>query len=272
VLRAMAKDDAEAAVGLMETVWGMPVTDRPYGIRRMHHLVTTDPGGAWVSVGDDGSVDGVALSIVREGIWGLSLLIVDPLKQSGGIGRALMDATLAYGEGTRGGIILASDDPRALRTYWRAGFALRPTFDARGSVTNAPPADPAVREGRWPEDRAMLDEISRAVRGAAHGRDLEPYLVSGLRLRVHDDGGFAVHALDGRVRLVAATDERVARALLETVLHDTPTAEVDFLDAQQDWAIDVVLTAGLRLIPNGATCVRGELGPLRPYVPSGAYL
>lgn len=272
MLRTMAKEDAEAAIGLMEAVWGVPVADRPYGIRRMHHLVTTDPGGAWVSTGGDGAVEGVALAIMREGIWGLSLLIVDPGKQSAGIGRALMEAALAYGEDARGGIILASDDARALRTYWRAGFALRPTFDARGSVTNPPAADPAVREGRWPEDRALLDEISRSVRGAAHGRDLEPYLASGLRLRVHDGGGFAVHAVDGRLRLLAATDDRVARALLETALHDVPTAEVDFLDARQDWAIDVVLTAGLRLTPKGATCVRGEVGPMRPYIPSGAYL
>jgi hypothetical protein len=26
------------------------------------------------------------------------------------------------------------------------------------------------------------------------------------------------------------------------------------------------------LRPGGATCVRGEVGPMRPYVPSGAYL
>lgn len=272
MLRAMAKDDAEAAVELMEAVWGVPVTDRPYGVRRMHHLVQTDPGGAWASVGDDGGLEGVALSLEREGIWGLSLLIVHPEKQSGGIGRALMEAAVAYGDGSRGGIILASDDARALRTYWRAGFALRPTFDARGPVTQPPRADRCVRDGRWPEDREMLDEISRAVRGAAHGRDLEPYLVSGLRLRVHDGGGFAVHTVHGRLRLLAATDVRVARALLETALSEAPTAEVDFLDARQDWAIDTVLAAGLRLVPNGATCVRGEVGPMRPYIPSGAYL
>jgi hypothetical protein len=47
---------------------------------------------------------------------------------------------------------------------------------------------------------------------------------------------------------------------------------VDFLDAQQDWAIDVVLEAGLKLVPAGAICVRGDVGPMRPYIPSGAYL
>ncbi len=47
---------------------------------------------------------------------------------------------------------------------------------------------------------------------------------------------------------------------------------MDFLDARQGWAMDVVLTAGLELVVGGAVCVRGELGPLRPYLPNGAYL
>ncbi len=272
MLRPMTLDDADAAVDLMDIVWGIPATDRAYGVRRMHHLTTTDPGGAWVHTGADGVVDGVALAILREGIWGLSLLIVHPGRQSEGIGRDLMAAATGYGAEAHGGIILASSDARALRTYWRAGFKLLPAFDVRGAVRNPPPASAAVREGRWPTDRDLTDAVGRAVRGAAHGNDLEPYLVSGLRLRVHDDGGFAIHAPDGRVRMLAATDERVARTLLETILHDLPTAEIDFIDARQDWAIDVVLEAGLRLIPEGATCVRGELGPMRPYLPSGAYL
>jgi hypothetical protein len=77
--------------------------------------------------------------------------------------------------------------------------------------------------------------------------------------------------MDGRLTLLAATDDRVARELLETVL-STTEATVDFLDAKQDWAVDVILAAGMRLSPSGATCVRGAVGPMRPYIPSGAYL
>lgn len=268
----MTHDDAGAAVDLLDVVWGVPPTDRSYGLRRLGHLITTDPEGAWVHTGADGTVDGVALAILREGIWGLSLLIVHPDHQSGGIGSELMAAATAYGADARGGIILASSDARALRAYWRAGFKLLPAFDVRGAVRTPPAPSASVREGRWPADRELTDAVGRAVRGAAHGTDLEPYLASGLRLRVHDDGGFAVHGPEGRIRLVAATAEPVARALLETVLHDLPTAEIAFLDARQDWAIDVALQAGLRLIPEGAVCVRGDLGPMHPYLPSGAYL
>jgi len=36
--------------------------------------------------------------------------------------------------------------------------------------------------------------------------------------------------------------------------------------------MDVVLEAGLQLRPSGGTFVRGDVGPMRPYLPSGAYL
>jgi hypothetical protein len=213
---------------------------------------------------------GAALALLREGLWGLSLLIVDPDHQSAGHGRELMRAALAYGADAAAGIILSSDDPRALRSYWRAGFALRPAFDAKGPVTRPPRAAAAVREARWPDDRELVDATSRAVRGAAHGPDIDGLLATGRRLLVHDDGGFVVYAPD-RLALLAATDDRVARSLLETVLSDAQPS-VEFLDAAQDWAIDIVLKAGMALAPSGATCVRGAVGPMRPYIPSGAYL
>jgi hypothetical protein len=47
---------------------------------------------------------------------------------------------------------------------------------------------------------------------------------------------------------------------------------VDFLTAGQDWAVRACLDAGLALSPDGPFFTGGDLGPLRPYVPSGAYL
>ena len=267
----MTPDDAEAAVGLMDTVWGVAPADTEGAILRMRHLVATDPEGAWVSVDGDGVVDGAALALLREGIWGLSLLIVHPRRQSDGVGRALMDAATAYGAGARGGIIMASGDPRALRTYWRAGFTLRPSFDVRGKIRARPARDPAVREGRWPADRELVDATSRFVRTAAHGSDIDALLAAGRMLLVHDDGGFAFVGRE-KVSVVAAQDERVARLLLEAALAESEQASVEFVDALQDWALDVCLTAGLKLGPYGAVCVRGDVGPMRPYVPSGAYL
>jgi len=94
---------------------------------RLRHLLAIDPAGCWVAEAEDGSLAGVAVAIVREGVWGLSLLVVDPGVQSGGLGSALLRRSLAYGVDARGGIILASPDSRALR----ASAALLRTVLAR---------------------------------------------------------------------------------------------------------------------------------------------
>ena len=112
---------------------------------RFSHLIETDPGGAWVAE-EDGRVIGAALAIDREGVWGLSLLVVLPDHQSSGIGRALLDRSLGYADGgRRGAIILASPDHRALRAYARAGFEMHPCMDAEGrpNVKESPPENPA---------------------------------------------------------------------------------------------------------------------------------
>jgi hypothetical protein len=50
------------------------------------------------------------------------------------------------------------------------------------------------------------------------------------------------------------------------------TVNVDFLTAGQDWALPVCLGARLALSPDGPMFAGGTLGPLAPYIPSGAYL
>jgi len=234
---------------------------------RIRHLLATDPGGCWVA--DDGGLAGAALALVREGIWGLSLLVVRPGLQSVGLGRALLDRALAHGEGTRGGIILASSDPRALRAYARAGFALHPTVRATGSPRGVT-ADPAVRPFR-PEDHGMAAAVDRAVRGAAHGSDLDALMAAGTELLALPGRGYVAHR-DGAVKLLAAADEAAAAALLRTVLATAGTAEVEWITARQQWAVDVALAAHLELEPQSAVFLRGEVGPFTPYLPGGAYL
>jgi len=89
-----------------------------------------------------------------------------------------------------------------------------------------------------------------------------------------EDEGFVVHQR-GTPRLLAARDPVTAKALLWAALAASEPGSkvtVDFLTAGQGWAIDVALRAGLPLKPDGPVFVRGELGPLRPYIPNGAYL
>jgi GNAT superfamily N-acetyltransferase len=183
---------------------------------RTRRLMATDPGGAWVAEAPDGAFAGAALALVREGVWGLSLLVVAPGHQSAGVGRALLDRALAYGDTAGGGIILASSDPRALRAYARAGFALEPALTAAGRPHDAVVADSAVR-GFEPGDHPLAAAVDRTVRGAAHGADLDALMAAGGTGLVLPGGGYAITRAD-EVKIVAAHDEEAAAVLLRAAL------------------------------------------------------
>jgi GNAT superfamily N-acetyltransferase len=247
-----------------------PPPDAP--LTRYLHLIETDPGGAWVAE-EDGRVIGAALAIDRDGVWGLSLLVVLPGHQSSGIGRALFERAREYaGGGRRGAIILASPDHRALRAYARAGFAMHPCMDARGRPKVGEPP-PGVRDGD-DRDLPLTEAVDRAVRGTVHGSDIAAFLRAGRRLLVVPERGYAVLGPDS-IHLLAALDEEAARDLLLAGLAAVPPDKdyrVEWITSAQQWAVRPVLDAGLVLKPGGAIFVRGELGPLTPYLPSGAYL
>ena len=151
---------------------------------------------------------GAALALDREGVWGLSLLVVLPEYQSRGVGRALLERSLEYaGGGERGAIILASPDSRALRAYARAGFEAHPCFDASGHPRSAS-RRASVREGDE-RDIPFTEAVDRAVRGAAHGSDIAAFMRAHRRLFVIDDRGYAVLGGNG-VNLLAALDEEAA--------------------------------------------------------------
>lgn len=237
---------------------------------RIRHLMATDPGGCWAAVDGDDRPIGVALALVREGVWGLSLLVVRPDVQSAGAGGALLHAALGHGRDARGGVILGSSDPRALRAYHRAGFTMHPAAVAAGTPEGVE-AHPAVEPFDPVRDAAMAAEVDRAVRGAAHGEDLE-VLAASSELLALPGRGYVAHR-DGEVKLLAAADERAARALLRTALaRASGKAEVSWLTAAQRWAVDVVVDARLQLDLWGAVFVRGDVGRFTPYIPSGAYL
>lgn len=238
---------------------------------RLRRILATDPGGCWV-IEDARGLSGAAVALLREGLWGLSLLVVRADRQSAGIGRELLAQALDYGAGARGGIILASADARALRAYVRAGFALHPTVYGTGKPRDVAAA-PEVRQFE-PADHELAAAVDQFVRGAAHGADLDALAEAGNELLTFPGRGYAVHR-SGSVKTLAAFDDEAAAALLRTVLAHTPggaNADVDWLSAAQQWAVDVAIAARLELRRGGAVCVRGEVGPLRPYLPGGAFL
>jgi hypothetical protein len=99
-------------------------------------------------------------------------------------------------------------------------------------------------------------------------------LATGGRLLVVEGGGFAVHR-DGSPVVLAAFDDDSATDLLWSCFAAAApgaTVHVDFISQGNDWAVAVALDLGLSLSPDGPIFTRGDLGPLAPYLPSGAYL
>jgi GNAT superfamily N-acetyltransferase len=249
-----------------------PPQSREAALLRLRHLLETDPGGAWVAE-RDGEIAGCAMAIVREGVWGLSLLFADPGIQSAGVGRELLARAFAYGDGARGHVILSSPDARAMRAYARLGLALHPCVSAYGAPQDVT-MPPDVREGGL-GDLPLTETVDRAVRGAAHGRDIVAMLEAGSTLLVLPERGYAV-VKDGMVRLAAAFDEEAASTVLRAALARSAAGErsfVEWLTAAQQWAIAVCVEARLELRSNaGAVFLGGDVGPFRPYLPNGAYL
>jgi len=242
---------------------------------RARYLLEQDPHGAFVTE-HQGVVVGVAQAVIRERLWILALLTVSPTleRPGGGDGRALLNAALAYDRDTEAGLIMASNDPRALRLYGSSGFALRPTFQATGKVDAGliPPLHPDITE--VPADQLhTLASISRAVRGAAHTQDFALALNRNGTIFRLGDRGFVV-AIPGRgVWALAALDEEAATALLWRGLahvQDDAKTEIIFITADQQWALKVLLAARLPFESSGAIAVRGNPGPLTPYIPTGA--
>ncbi len=271
VLRA--REPATAALGPPPDLEGEAAD--VYWADRFRRLAPTDPGGCWGAEGDDGRILGTALSCVRDGIWVLAFLAVHPDVQAQGIGRQLLDATLAHADeqGTRAGMIAASTDPKAMRRYARAGFDLRPCVAAGGILDRS--KLPGGLRSRETDDLSLVSEIGREVRGGGYDpEDFASYRNAGwVALRCGDDGIALAH--DGRVSMLVARDESTAVDLLWAGLataHPGGNADVDFITAGQDWAIQTLLEAGLALSPDGPVFTRGALGPLRPWLPAGAFL
>jgi len=243
---------------------------------RYGHFLRHDPEGAWVAE-ENGRISGVAISLVRERVWVLSLFAVDAAHRNKGLGKTLLERAVAYGEGCKGAMLASSGHPAAMCSYARAGFDLHPTLTASGLVRRgAIPSGLSVRDGEE-QDLELAADVDREVRGAAHGPDLEHMLSTSCRLIVAErsSGRGYVAESKGSPAVLAATEPGVARDLLWTCLERTPPdekAEVDWISGRQNWAVPVVLEAGLSLSPFGPICTRGDLGPLTPYLPSGPFL
>jgi GNAT superfamily N-acetyltransferase len=276
---ARVQREAFAALDHSEGHQPSPVTDsaRERQHARHRHFLTNDPAGAWVAINDD-RVIGCALALKREGLWGLSLLVVDPTVQSRGVGRELLDASLTYADGCDRAVILSTTDPRAMRLYATSGFALYPQVDGHGEPSRdaLPALHGRVRDGSL-ADVEFADAIDRVVRGAARGPD-QVRMATDMPLFLVDDvdgRGYAYLRSDGAVFALAATDDDTATALLWHCLARAAelnvSVSIDHMNAAQQWAIRTSYRAQLKVAPSGPAFWRG-MTPPHSYLPSGACL
>jgi ribosomal protein S18 acetylase RimI-like enzyme len=163
-------------------------TDEPVSTDT-HAALTSDPDGYFCAV-EDGEIRGMASALVRGQVWYLSMLFVLPGDQGRGLGRALLERALAYGEARRIEVrcVWASLDPRAQARYVMAGMAPRwPIYRLEGDaaavarLTARVGLDPRARE--LPCDPGTAEKLIAEVFGDSRADDLAHW---------RRDGGAAV--------------------------------------------------------------------------------
>ncbi len=136
--------------------------------------LASDPDGYFCAV-EDGRIRGMVSALVRGRVWYLSMFFVLPGDQGRGLGRALLERALAYGE-ARGAEIrctLATLDPRAQARYVMAGMAPRwPIYRLDGDAAAVARLKARVgldpRERELPCDPGAAEKLTAEVFG--HGR------------------------------------------------------------------------------------------------------
>jgi GNAT superfamily N-acetyltransferase len=278
-IRPMTEDDAEAALRLtIETFDDLsrrrneepePPVSMEHALPRYRNFPRHDPGGSWVAE-DEHGLAGCALAVKHGGVWGLSLLVVRPGLQSGGIGSDLLRHAHDYAHDATGRIILSSPDARAVRAYARLGLDLHPCFLAKGAPRSIRAPD-GFREGTV-DDIPFVEEVDRFARGGARRPSIETLLEMRQTLLVLPGRGYAFFG-EGALRTLGALDDESAAEVLRGALARVEgEIAVGYLTVAQQWALPVLLEAGLDVSgANGVAFLAGDLGGFRPYLPSGAF-
>ena len=114
---------------------------------------------------------GFSAAVVRDGVWFLSQLWVVPKRQGTGIGSALLDEALRWGEGASAFTVVSSPHPGAQTLYMRRSmYPLWMQVDLFGEAGDAGEL-PDGFEALSDDDQPWLDEIDREVRGVARPVD-----------------------------------------------------------------------------------------------------
>src|SRR5262245_88127 len=140
--------------------------------------LASDPDGYFCAI-DEGRIRGMVSALVRGRVWYLSMFFVLPGDQGRGLGRALLERAVAYGE-ARGAEIRctwATLDPRAQARYVMAGMAPRwPIYRLDGDAAavarlkGRAGLDPQAREVAC--DPGIAEKLIAEVFGDGRAADL----------------------------------------------------------------------------------------------------
>lgn len=257
--------------------------------RLLTHLLATDPERFWVAcrADDEAALIGFSSASLREGLWFLAMLFVDPAAQADGVGQALMDRAQAGRDVDPGGPAVPSPDApldSGIHTWGMCTDAVQPIsnglYAKRGMVPRIPiwrlfgevrrwsavpplpaglvavPFERVEHEGSDGERRlaATLDEFDRELLGAAHHVD-HAYLRREGRVGflAREAGGrtlgYVYGSGVGRLGPVAAIEPGLLPALIGTAIRETPAlgSVAAWVPGTAAGAMRACLDAGLRI-------------------------
>lgn len=281
-----------------------PTPDDLAPLRRLLvHLLATDPDRFWVATGraetvagtataDDPAgagrdgILGFAAATVRDDLWFLAMLFVEPDAQGRGVGQGLMDRAQAGRNVDPGGPAVPGPDVppgTAIRRWGMCTDSAQPISNAlyarRGMVPRIPiwrlfgevrrwaalPVLPRHLEsvpfeaiaGADPDGHRRLadivDALDREIIGISHGRDhafLRREGRSGFVVRERGGRalGYAYGSAVGRLGPVASLDPELHPALLGVVIRETPVPGpmALWVPGSADILTRALLEAGLR--------------------------
>jgi ribosomal protein S18 acetylase RimI-like enzyme len=157
--------------------------------------LASDPDGYFCAV-EEGRIRGMVSALVRGRVWFLSMFFVLPGDQDRGLGRALLERALAYGE-ARGAEIRCTSatlDPRAQARYVMAGMAPRwPIYrldgDAAAVARLKARAGLGPREREQPCDPGAAEKLTAEVFGHGRADDLDFWRRDGAAAVAIERGG-----------------------------------------------------------------------------------
>jgi GNAT superfamily N-acetyltransferase len=185
--------------------------------------LASDPDGYFCAV-EEGRIRGMVSALVRGRVWYLSMFFVLPGDQGRGLGRALLERALAYGEarGAQVRCTWATLDPRAQARYVMAGMAPRwPIYrldaDAAAVARLEARAGLDPRERELPCDPGTAEKLTAEVFGHGRAGDLAHWRADGgAAVAIERGGELAAFAYRRGPRIGPAAG-RDATALIRAV-------------------------------------------------------